>query len=139
MGVRQVLGDLADADAVRQACIGQDAVLHNAAKAGAWGSRAAYWSAQRRPSKSRSGSAPSCSCAPPAATASRTCWRSALPRGREGGGTVIMPASLRPVDRVCPQTRKRRHWAGVLLNQGHVGLAPALGRSRPQQLPNGTG
>jgi nucleoside-diphosphate-sugar epimerase len=45
LGVEQRLGDLADADAVRGACAGVDAVLHNAAKAGAWGSRASYWSA----------------------------------------------------------------------------------------------
>ena len=48
MGVRQVLGDLADADAVRLACIGQDAVLHNAAKAGAWGSYQEYFDANVR-------------------------------------------------------------------------------------------
>jgi len=42
MGVRQVLGDLADAQAVRQACARQDAVFHNAAKAGAWGSVESY-------------------------------------------------------------------------------------------------
>jgi nucleoside-diphosphate-sugar epimerase len=48
MGVRQVLGDLADAEAVRLACIGQDAVLHNAAKAGAWGSYQEYFDANVR-------------------------------------------------------------------------------------------
>ena len=42
LGVRQELGDLADADAVRAACARQDAVLHNAAKAGAWGSEESY-------------------------------------------------------------------------------------------------
>jgi 2-alkyl-3-oxoalkanoate reductase len=42
LGVRQVLGDLADANAVREACARQDAVLHNAAKAGAWGSEESY-------------------------------------------------------------------------------------------------
>lgn len=38
MGVGQIQGDLADPQAVRHACAGMDAVLHNAAKAGAWGS-----------------------------------------------------------------------------------------------------
>ncbi|MBS7457457.1 2-alkyl-3-oxoalkanoate reductase [Coralloluteibacterium stylophorae] len=42
LGVRQVQGDLADADAVRAACAGQAAVFHNAAKAGASGSHASY-------------------------------------------------------------------------------------------------
>ena len=41
LGIEQRLGDLADASAVHAACEGVDAVLHNAAKAGAWGSRAA--------------------------------------------------------------------------------------------------
>lgn len=41
-GVRQVQGDLADADAVRAAFAGQEAIFHNAAKAGAWGSEASY-------------------------------------------------------------------------------------------------
>jgi nucleoside-diphosphate-sugar epimerase len=45
LGVEQRLGDLADAAAVRAACAGVDAVLHNAAKAGAWGSKAEYFSA----------------------------------------------------------------------------------------------
>jgi len=45
LGVEQRLGDLADAGAIAAACTGMDAVLHNAAKAGAWGSRASYWSA----------------------------------------------------------------------------------------------
>lgn len=45
LGVEQRLGDLADAAAIRQACAGVDAVLHNAAKAGAWGSRESYYSA----------------------------------------------------------------------------------------------
>jgi len=45
LGVEQRLGDLADAAAVHAAFDGVDAVLHNAAKAGAWGSRAEYWSA----------------------------------------------------------------------------------------------
>ena len=45
MDVRQVLGDLADAAAVHAACAGQEAVLHNAAKAGAWGSYAEYFAA----------------------------------------------------------------------------------------------
>jgi nucleoside-diphosphate-sugar epimerase len=47
-GVRQVLGDLADAEAVRAACAGQEAVLHNAAKAGAWGSYREYFDANVR-------------------------------------------------------------------------------------------
>jgi 2-alkyl-3-oxoalkanoate reductase len=42
MGVEQVLGDLADADAVRNAAAGMDAIFHNAAKAGAWGSYDSY-------------------------------------------------------------------------------------------------
>jgi nucleoside-diphosphate-sugar epimerase len=44
LGVEQRLGDLADAPAVHAAFDGVDAVLHNAAKAGAWGRRAEYWS-----------------------------------------------------------------------------------------------
>lgn len=40
--VRQIRGDLADADAVRTAAHGMDAVFHNAAKAGAWGSYESY-------------------------------------------------------------------------------------------------
>jgi nucleoside-diphosphate-sugar epimerase len=48
IGVQQVLGDLADADAVMQACAGQEAVLHNAAKAGAWGSYQSYYDANVR-------------------------------------------------------------------------------------------
>ncbi|MFA6986058.1 MAG: NAD-dependent epimerase/dehydratase family protein, partial [Arenimonas sp.] len=48
MGVQQVLGDLADADAVSRACAGHDAVLHNAAKAGAWGSYQSYFDANVR-------------------------------------------------------------------------------------------
>lgn len=42
MGVRQLRGDLADRDAVMAACAGMDAVLHNAAKAGAWGDHDDY-------------------------------------------------------------------------------------------------
>jgi len=42
MGVGQIQGDLADADAVRHAVAGVDAVFHNAAKAGAWGSYESY-------------------------------------------------------------------------------------------------
>jgi nucleoside-diphosphate-sugar epimerase len=42
LGVEQVLGDLADADAVRNAAQGCDAIFHNAAKAGAWGSYDSY-------------------------------------------------------------------------------------------------
>ena len=45
LGVRQLRGDLADRDAVAAACAGMDAVLHNAAKAGAWGSYDSYHSA----------------------------------------------------------------------------------------------
>lgn len=45
MGVRQLRGDLADAGAVRAAFEGQEAIFHNAAKAGAWGSRESYFSA----------------------------------------------------------------------------------------------
>ena len=45
LGVEQRLGDLADAAAVQGACAGVDAVLHNAAKAGQWGSRESYFSA----------------------------------------------------------------------------------------------
>jgi nucleoside-diphosphate-sugar epimerase len=43
LGVRQALGDLADANAVLQACAGQEAIFHNAAKAGAWGSYDSYY------------------------------------------------------------------------------------------------
>ncbi len=42
LGVRQIAGDLADHDAVTAAFAGRDAVFHNAAKAGAWGSYASY-------------------------------------------------------------------------------------------------
>jgi nucleoside-diphosphate-sugar epimerase len=46
LGVRQLQGDLADRDAVLAAFAeGFDAVLHNAAKAGAWGSYESYFSA----------------------------------------------------------------------------------------------
>ncbi|MFH1598853.1 MAG: 2-alkyl-3-oxoalkanoate reductase [Pseudomonadota bacterium] len=45
MGVRQVRGDLADARAVHAALAGHDAVFHNAAKAGAWGSQESYFAA----------------------------------------------------------------------------------------------
>lgn len=48
IGVRQVLGDLADFQAVNRACIGQNAVFHNAAKAGAWGSYQSYFDANVR-------------------------------------------------------------------------------------------
>jgi nucleoside-diphosphate-sugar epimerase len=48
LGVQQILGDLADADAVWQACAGHDAVMHNAAKAGAWGSYQSYYDANVR-------------------------------------------------------------------------------------------
>ncbi len=42
LGVRQIAGDLADHDAVTAALAGRDAVFHNAAKAGAWGSYDSY-------------------------------------------------------------------------------------------------
>jgi nucleoside-diphosphate-sugar epimerase len=42
IGVRQLQGDLADADAVRRAFEAHDAIFHNAAKAGAWGPYAEY-------------------------------------------------------------------------------------------------
>lgn len=45
LGVEQVHGDLADRDAVIEAARGCTAVLHNAAKAGAWGSYASYFEA----------------------------------------------------------------------------------------------
>ena len=45
IGVRQLRGDLADRDAVLAAAQGFDAVFHNAAKAGAWGSYDSYHSA----------------------------------------------------------------------------------------------
>lgn len=45
IGVRQVAGDLADRDVVIAAFAGQDAVFHNAAKAGAWGSYESYHAA----------------------------------------------------------------------------------------------
>jgi len=45
LGVDQLQGDLADAHAVTGAVSGVDAVFHNAAKAGAWGSYASYHSA----------------------------------------------------------------------------------------------
>lgn len=41
-GVRQVRGDLADAGAMREAARGMEAIFHNAAKAGAWGSYESY-------------------------------------------------------------------------------------------------
>ena len=39
MGETVIKGDLQNADAVRLACVGMDAVFHDAAKAGIWGSR----------------------------------------------------------------------------------------------------
>ena len=45
LGVGQVRGDLADANAVVHAGAGADAVFHNAAKAGAWGSYDSYFQA----------------------------------------------------------------------------------------------
>jgi nucleoside-diphosphate-sugar epimerase len=45
MGVQQTLGDLANRQAVMDACKNHDAVFHNAAKAGAWGSYKSYYDA----------------------------------------------------------------------------------------------
>ncbi len=45
LGVRQIAGDLANRDAVLAAFRGSEAVFHNAAKAGAWGSYESYYSA----------------------------------------------------------------------------------------------
>jgi nucleoside-diphosphate-sugar epimerase len=45
LGVGQVQGDLADAHALTHAADGVDAIFHNAAKAGAWGSYRSYYSA----------------------------------------------------------------------------------------------
>ncbi len=45
IGVRQIAGDLADRDAVLAAFAGHEAVFHNAAKAGAWGSYESYHAA----------------------------------------------------------------------------------------------
>ena len=45
LGVRQSRGDLADRDAIVAAARGVDAIFHNAAKAGAWGSRESYYAA----------------------------------------------------------------------------------------------
>jgi len=45
LGVRQLRGDLADAAAVHDAARGCDAIFHNAAKAGAWGSADSYYRA----------------------------------------------------------------------------------------------
>ncbi|MET0755314.1 MAG: 2-alkyl-3-oxoalkanoate reductase [Pseudoxanthomonas sp.] len=45
LGVGQVQGDLADAHALTHAADGVDAIFHNAAKAGAWGSYKSYHSA----------------------------------------------------------------------------------------------
>ncbi|RZA28456.1 MAG: NAD(P)-dependent oxidoreductase, partial [Lysobacteraceae bacterium] len=45
LGVGQVQGDLADAHALSHAADGVEAIFHNAAKAGAWGSYASYYSA----------------------------------------------------------------------------------------------
>jgi nucleoside-diphosphate-sugar epimerase len=42
LGVRQVQGDLADRDALLAAARGSDALFHNAAKAGTWGSYDSY-------------------------------------------------------------------------------------------------
>ncbi len=43
LGMQQVCGDIVDADAVRRACQGIDAVVHTAAKAGVWGRWANYY------------------------------------------------------------------------------------------------
>ncbi|MCW0389287.1 2-alkyl-3-oxoalkanoate reductase [Xanthomonas sacchari] len=43
LGVAQVRGDLVDAQALQHALAGADAVFHNAAKAGAWGSYDSYY------------------------------------------------------------------------------------------------
>ncbi|QNH10871.1 2-alkyl-3-oxoalkanoate reductase [Xanthomonas sp. SI] len=43
LGVAQVRGDLADAQALHHAVAGAEAVFHNAAKAGAWGSYDSYY------------------------------------------------------------------------------------------------
>ena len=45
LGVRQLRGDLADAQAVSDAARGMQAIFHNAAKAGAWGSHESYYRA----------------------------------------------------------------------------------------------
>jgi len=45
LGVTQVQGDLADRDAMLAACASHDAIFHNAAKAGAWGSYDSYYRA----------------------------------------------------------------------------------------------
>src|SRR5690606_3290875 len=45
LGVGQIRGDLADANAVHHATAGVDVVFHNAAKAGAWGSYDSYFQA----------------------------------------------------------------------------------------------
>ncbi|GAB2499254.1 NAD-dependent epimerase/dehydratase family protein [Pseudoxanthomonas sangjuensis] len=45
LGVRQFRGDLADGEAVLAAAKGMDAIFHNAAKAGAWGSYDSYFQA----------------------------------------------------------------------------------------------
>ena len=45
LGIGQVQGDLADAHALTHAADGVEAIFHNAAKAGAWGSYASYHSA----------------------------------------------------------------------------------------------
>ncbi len=45
LGVRQLRGDLSDRDAVLAAARGVDAIFHNAAKAGAWGSYDSYYAA----------------------------------------------------------------------------------------------
>jgi len=45
IGVTQIRGDLADAEAVLAAARGHDAIFHTAAKAGAWGRYAEYYAA----------------------------------------------------------------------------------------------
>lgn len=43
LGVKQIAGDLADRNAVVDAAKGNEAIFHNAAKAGAWGSYESYY------------------------------------------------------------------------------------------------
>ncbi len=48
LGVSQIEGDIADFDSVREAAAGRDVVFHVAAKAGVWGDRHAFYSANVR-------------------------------------------------------------------------------------------
>ena len=43
LGIRQIRGDIADAATVMMACDGVEAIFHNAAKAGHWGSYESYY------------------------------------------------------------------------------------------------